>query len=400
MKYIERKDYLGKLTAAKDKDLIKVITGIRRCGKSTLLKNIYRDWLLNNGVAEEQIIIVDLSLLENEHLKEYHALYNHIKTQLKKGKQCYLFIDEVQECPNFEKAVLSLYEEKAADIYVTGSNSRMLSGELDTTLRGRTWNIEMLPLSFAEFKAIYPAETKIETFKQYTRFGGLPYVLKFNNNENDIRVYLDGLFSAVFKKDIIDRYSVENTAVLEDIIKYVYSNIGSPISPQKITNTLVSKGRKVARLTVEKYLTYITDSMLCHKADRNDIKGKGLLDTSPKYYATDIGLRNNILGYRNTDSGHILENVVYFELRKRGYSITIGKVGDKEIDFIAEQGGKRIYVQVAETVKNAGILERELAPLKAVRDFYPRLLLSADYDTNMTYDGIEHKNVYDWLLGE
>jgi predicted AAA+ superfamily ATPase len=292
-----------------------------------------------------------------------------------------------------------MFEEKVADIYVTGSNSRMLSSEIDTTLRGRTVNIEVFPLSYKEYyQNLENKNDHQRAFLEYTKIGGFPNVVNMKRDALEIHTFLEGLYSLVFMKDIIERYAIDHPLVLRDIIKFLYSNIGSPISAKKITDTLVSKGRSVARLTVEKYLMYITDAMLCYKVDRNDLKGKGLLDTSPKYYATDIGLRNYLLGLDNTDMGHILENIVYLELRRQGYKISIGKVDDKEVDFVAIKDDTTTYIQVALTVMDPNVLQRELASLKVIKDFYPRLLLTTDYLTSSHFDGIKHMNVYEWLI--
>ena len=407
-KLIERKKYLDTLISYKDKRVIKVITGIRRCGKSTLLFNIYADWLRANGISKKQIILVDLELKSNSHLLTEQALFDHINSRLVKGKKNYVIIDEVQNCKDFQKAIDSLHIQKGVDVYITGSNAHILSGELATLLSGRYIEIEMLPLSFKEFVQAttkkgedYSLERK---YREYAQVGGFPYLLEFKDSEKQTSDYLDSIYNTVFKKDIIDRHKITNTAMLQDVIKFVFDNIGQPLSSKKISDTMTSNGRKISQPTIENYLSYMTEAYLIYKADRFDIKGREYLKFLSKYYVADAGLRNYLLNYREIDRGRVLENIIYLELLRRDYKVSVGKVNEKEVDFVAVKNGEMLYIQVAETLYGEGghkkTLERELAPFKAIRDFHQRLLLTMDYDINNSYEGIKHINALDFLMDD
>ncbi|MDR3264222.1 MAG: ATP-binding protein [Clostridiales bacterium] len=397
--YISRKDYLEQLISYKDEQLIKVITGMRRSGKSTLLFDIYADWLADNGVTEEQIIKVDLESMESEPLYNPESLYKYITDKLIKNKPNYVFIDEVQNCKDFQKVADSLYLKKGVDVYITGSNAHMFSGELATLLSGRYVTVEILPLSFKEYLETAKDENASpeKKYRDYVRFGSLPKVAGYNGNMKKINAYLDGIYNTIFKKDIIDRNKITNVPLFEDVMKFVMSNIGSHISPKSIADYLTSNRKTVYSQTVDDFLKYLTDSYMIYKAVRFDIKGKELLKSLAKYYVTDLGIRNYLLGYRDTDTGHILENVIYLELLRKGYKVFVGKVANTEVDFVAVKQDETVYIQVAESVKEKAVLERELAPLKAIRDFNPRLLVTMDYDLNGSYDGIKHVNALDFL---
>ena len=398
---IERKIYLDEVISYKDKRLIKVITGVRRCGKSTLLFTLYANWLKDSGVSQEQIICVDLELKSNAHLLEENALYNHIKERLVKTKKNYVMIDEVQNCKNFQRAVDSLYAE-GADVYITGSNSFILSGELATLIRGRYIEIEMLPLSFREYVSAVRKQVKDtgleRLYKEYAQYGGFPYITEFGGNEKQMGDYLDAIYNTIFKKDILDRYGVANPTMLEDVIKFVMDNIGNPLSSKRISDTMTSNGRKVSSPTIENYLSYLTEAYLVYKADRYDIKGKEYLKFLSKHYVVDIGLRNYLLNYREIDRGSVLENIIYLELLRRGYKVHVGKVDANEVDFVTTKNGETVYIQVAESVINKDTLERELRPLKAIKDFNTRILITLDHDLNKSYDGIKHINAIDFLM--
>lgn len=396
---IARERYLEKIKSYKDLQLIKVITGIRRCGKSTLLK-MYRDELIQSGVSENQITFINLEEKENEKLKDVNVLYDFLKSRLDLNKMNYIFIDEVQECPNFQIAVDSLFVKDNVDIYITGSNAHMLSGELATLLSGRYVTIEVLPLSFEEYLQGFGTDNIEKLYRDYVRFGSFPFILQFKGNEEQIRNYLDGLYNTIFKKDIVRRNKISNEDALENVTKFIFDNIGNLITSKKISDTLTSNNQKVSQPTVEGYLKALVDSYFVYKVTRFDVKGKQHLKSLAKYYVTDMGMRNYLLGYKNTDRGFILENIVYLELIRRGYKVFIGKVDNGEIDFVAQKGSETTYIQVAESIQDDKTFDREMKPLKAVKDFNKRVVITTDYDTNESYDGIKHINIFDFLLGK
>ncbi|MGN1222594.1 MAG: ATP-binding protein [Christensenellales bacterium] len=396
---IARERYLQKIKSYKDLQLIKVITGIRRCGKSTLLK-MYRDELIQSGVSENQITFINLEEKENEKLKDVNVLYDFLKSRLVSDKMNYIFIDEVQECPNFQIAVDSLFVKDNVDIYITGSNAHMLSGELATLLSGRYVTIEVLPLSFEEYLQGSGTDNIEKLYRDYVRFGSFPFILQFKGNEEQIRNYLDGLYNTIFKKDIVRRNKISNEDALENVTKFIFDNIGNLITSKKISDTLTSNNQKVSQPTVEGYLKALVDSYFVYKVTRFDVKGKQHLKSLAKYYVTDMGMRNYLLGYKNTDRGFILENIVYLELIRRGYKVFIGKVDNGEIDFVAQKGSETTYIQVAESIQDDKTFDREMKPLKAVKDFNKRVVITTDYDTNESYDGIQHINIFDFLLGK
>ena len=400
-KVIQRSQYLDRLIKWKDHEIVKVITGIRRSGKSTLLLSLYKDYLIQTGVASDQIIIVNLESIENEHLYHYKKLYDHINGLLHNDKMNYVMIDEIQNAFEFQKAVDSLFIKKNVDLYITGSNAYMLSGELATLLSGRYITLEVLPLSFKEFsEAIVSNKPTDVMYRDFVRYGGFPYVTQLLNDETLVMQYLEGIYNTILKKDIIARNRVSDVFVLEDVIRFIFDNIGNIVSAKKISDTLTSSGRKITQPTVDQYLNYLMNGYVVYKVKRFDIKGKEYLKSLEKYYLTDLGLRNYLLGFRNIDRGHVLENVVYLELRRRGFDIYIGKYDDKEIDFLVKNKDGVIYIQVAETLSSKKTLERELAPLKAIKDYHPRVIITTDYDLNESYEGIKVMNVFDWLLNK
>jgi len=401
MKTLKRKKYLDKLIEWKDKQIIKVITGMRRSGKSTLLCELYKNYLIEQGISDKQIIIVNLESIDNENLYHYKPLYEHINNLLDLKKMNYVIIDEVQNAKDFQKAIDSLYIKKNVDVYITGSNAFMLSGELATLLSGRFVTIEVMPLSFKEYHDSKEKEESLEkVYRDYLRWGGLPYIINLENKDNLIRDYLEGIYNTIFKKDIISKNKISDVFVLEDVIRFVFDNIGNITSSKKIADTLSSNGRKISRPTVDSYLDYLINSYTVDKVSRYDIKGKEYLKSLEKYYVIDMGIRNYLLGYRNIDRGHVLENVVYLELKRRGYEIYIGKYEDKEIDFVVKNNEEVYYIQVAETIKTEEILKREIEPLRAVEDYHSRILITQDYDVNKSYDGIKVFNVFEWLLSD
>lgn len=396
---VERKEYLGELKRWKEKDLIKVVTGIRRCGKSTLF-DLFIDYLKSIGVSEKQIIKINLEDADYD-FKDYKELYNYIKTNLIPDKMNYVFLDEVQNVPEFQRAVDSLYIKKNVDVYITGSNAYLLSGELATLLSGRYIEIKMLPLSFKEYVSAFPNNNNYyQLFLEYMRNGGMPGNLSIiDTNPNDIDKYMDGIFSTIVYKDIMARNNITDKILLENILKFIYDSIGSPISTKKISDTLTSKGMSTSNHTVENYITAFIESFLIYKAERFDVKGKNLLVRDYKYYSVDTGLRSYLLGKKaDSDMGHILENIVYLELLRRGYKVYVGKVDDLEVDFVAENREGLKYFQVALSVRDDKVLERELKSLQRTGDHYPKYLLTLDMDLESDYDGITKINVVDWLL--
>ncbi|MDD6244336.1 MAG: ATP-binding protein [bacterium] len=397
---IERKEYLEKLKNFKDKDLIKVITGIRRCGKSTLF-DLFINYLKEMGISDEQIIKINLEDVDYN-FKDYKELYDYINKKIDSKQQYYVFIDEVQNVPLFQKAVDSLYIKKNVDVYITGSNAYLLSGELATLLSGRYVEIKMLPLSFKEYLSAFTDKTKsnYEYFLDYMRNGGMPgNILIIKDSPNDLDMYLEGIFTTVVYKDIITRNNITDKMLLESILRFIFDSIGSPISTKKISDTLTSKGMSTSNHTVENYILAFIDSFLIYKAERFDVKGKNLLVRDYKYYVVDQGLRSYLLGKKaDSDMGHILENIVYLELLRRGYKVYVGKVDDLEVDFVAENRSGLKYYQVALTVRDEKVLERELKSLQRTGDHYPKYLLTLDMDLEADYDGITKINVIDWLL--
>jgi uncharacterized protein len=391
---ILRKQYIDKLIKLMDKKIIKVVTGVRRCGKSTLLL-LFRNYLIENGIDERQIISINFEDINNEGLLDYRKLHSYVEGRLVKGKMTYIFLDEVQNVPEFQKAVDSLFIKDNVDVYITGSNAYLLSGELATLISGRYMEISMLPLSFKEF---YEARggNRREMFTEYYRAGAFPYTISIED-EGVRKDYLRGIYNTVLLKDIVARKHISDIQLLESVIKFLFANIGSIVSSKKISDSLISYGRKTTAVTVESYIEALMDSFIIYKADRYDVKGKQHLKSLEKYYIVDIGLRNLLIGDRNTDIGHILENIVYLELIRRGNTVHIGKVGDKEVDFIAEAGSDRVYYQVAASVLDPATFEREFEPLKKIGDNYPKFVLTMD-DLPTGVDGISQMNIIDFLL--
>lgn len=397
---IERTEYLEELKRWKDKDLIKVVTGIRRCGKSTLF-DLFINYLKDNGIEDNQIIKINLEDADYD-FNGYKELYNYINKKIDSKKQYYVFLDEVQNVSEFQKAVDSLYIKKNVDVYITGSNAYILSGELATLLSGRYIEIKMLPLSFKEYVSAFNNNNYQQLFLEYMKNGGLPGNINIlKSNPNDLDKYLDGIFSTIVYKDIMARNNITDKILLDGVLKFIFNSIGSPISTKKISDTLTSKGVSTSNHTVENYITAFIESFLIYKAERFDVKGKNLLVRDYKYYSVDQGLRSYLLGKKaDSDIGHILENIVYLELLRRGYKVYIGKVDDLGIDFVAENRNGLKYYQVALTVRDDKVLERELKSLQKTGDHYPKYLLTFDMDLEADYDGITKINIVDWLLNK
>ena len=395
---VQRKEYLDKLIAWREKQIIKVITGVRRCGKSTLF-SLYIDYLKKSGISDEQIISVNLEDIEFEDLLDYKSLYEYIKSRLVKGQYTYVFIDEVQQCKAFEKAVDSLFIKENVDVYVTGSNANMLSGELVTLLSGRYVEISMLPLSFSEYLEFTKGKDVKSSFNDYLKFGSFPYVAVLKKSEPVIRTYIDGIYNTILIKDVATREGINDILLLENIMKFLSSNIGSPVSVKKISDTINSSGRKISVNTVENYLRALYQSYIFYKVDRYDIKGKQHLKTLGKYYLVDTGIRNLLLSGSSSNLGHLLENVVYLELIRRGYKVNIGKLAEKEVDFVASNIDGIEYYQVSASVLDENTLLRELEPLQKIPDNHPKYILTLDdIMSNANHDGIRQINVLDWLL--
>lgn len=399
---IERKEFVKILRAWKDKKIIKVITGVRRCGKSTLL-NQFRYEVEKIGNCNT--IAINFDDLDNEYLCDYHNLYEYLKEKVQAGIMNYVFLDEIQLVPQFEKVVNSLFLKENIDIYITGSNAYMLSGEIATLLSGRYVEIKMLPFSFseyAEFKSsLLQKEIPIDEtlYNEYALVGGFPYVASIYSDRNLVRDYLRGIYSTIVLKDIIQRKKLSDSDVLEKVCKYTLSNVGNLISAKKVSDTLTSGGRKTASATVENCYESLIESYLFYKATRYDIKGKEYLKSLEKYYAVDMGLRCFMLGNKTGNEGFILENIVYIELLRRGYEVYIGKYNDLEIDFVALKDGLTEYYQVSLSVRDESTLERELRPFKLIKDNYPKYLITLDNSNNIDHEGIQQIYAIKWLTG-
>ena len=395
---IIREEYLNKLKVLKDKHIIKIVTGIRRCGKSTLLLQ-FQNWLIEQGVDSSQIIFINFEDLEYEDLNDYRSLHQYIKEKIKKNTKTYIFLDEIQNVDQFPKVLDSLQLNPDIDLYVTGSNAYMLSSEIATLISGRYIQIEMLPLSFKEYclaKGGY--EDRARKYTDYLLSSSFPYALALDSEPNIIRDYLESIYSTIVIKDIMNRKQVTDSMMLQSVLKFIFDNIGNPFSTKKIADTMTSDGRKIDSKTIEKYLTALKESYVIYQAKRFDIKGKQYLKTLDKYYVVDIGLRYMLLGKQAMDAGHILENIIYLELLRRSYDVYVGKVDSFEVDFVAQNQDGNHYYQVALTVREEATLNRELRPLQMLQDDYPKVLLTLDDDPSRDIDGIKILNARDWLL--
>ena len=393
--------YLTRLIQYRDKPLIKVITGIRRCGKSTLL-SLFEQHLLETGVAEEHIIRMNFESFEYDEITSYKELHAYIKRRIMDpGEKHYILLDEVQQVTAWEKTINSFLVDANVDIYITGSNAYLLSSELSTLLSGRYVEIKMQPLSFKEyldFTETDQAGNLQELFNQYLKFGGLPTVVELMEFPDTINPFLEGIYHTVLMKDVIERNGVRDAALLESILKFLAANIGSVVSTKRISDYLTSSGRKTTSDTIDNYLKMLANAFILYKANRYDLKGKMFLKTLEKYYMVDMGIRNKLTGLGNTDYGHVLENVVYLELLRRGYDVAIGKVGTFEIDFVATKATEKIYYQVSATILDEKTRNRELRPLEAISDNYPKFILTMDQVIFDDYSGIKVKNIIDFLL--
>lgn len=400
---IERMDYLNWLIKWKDKQIIKVLTGVRRCGKSTLFE-IYREYLMKNGVDENQIIAINFEDLEYEDLLEYKSLYQYVNGCLCNHKKNYIFLDEIQHVESYQKAVDSLFLKENCDVYITGSNAYFMSGELATLLTGHYVELSMMPLSFKEFCMGLPQESSNaalgEKFNRYILTGSFPYVLKYGYEEKEAKEYMNGIYNTILLNDIVKRLKIADANMLEAVTRFMMHNIGNRTSPTTIANTMTSGQKKIDQKTVDRYLRGLTDSLLFYEVRRYNIKGKQFLTTMNKYYVCDIGMRNMFVRGKDTDMGHILENIVFLELKRRYPEVYVGQLSSNdEVDFVAIENGEPIYFQVAQTTLDENVLQRELAPLKRINDNYPKYLLTLDeVFGEMNYEGIQKKNALKWML--
>lgn len=400
---IERKEYLKQLSSWKDQNIIKVLTGIRRCGKSTILK-LYQEYLVNNGIDPSQIVSINFEKLEYEDLQDYKKLYQYIKDRLVENKMMYIFLDEIQNVPSYEKVVDSLHVKENIDIYITGSNSYIFSGQLATYLSGRYIEIPVLPLSFKE---VYNPQTdKEEAFQKYMKTGGFPYINQIQLQNEQIDMYLEGIYNTVIVKDIEERInrknskSVTDIALLKAISKYLSSVVGSPVSIRSITNYFKSNERKTSPNTISNYVEALCESYLYYPVEVMDVSGKEVLKSNKKYYIVDSGIRNYILPKQFYDLGFTIENIVYLELLRRRYNVNIGRNGRAEVDFIAKKKDVYTYIQVTASLVDENTFNREIRPLKQIKDNYEKIILTLDRYTLGNYEGIKVINIIDWLLEE
>ena len=394
---IERKIYLDQLAIWQEEKMIKVITGVRRCGKSTLFE-LFIEKLKAQGISDDQVIFINLEDEDNSLLLDYKKLHEYVKARVLKDKWTYVFLDEIQNCKDYEKAVSSLFLRKNLDIYLTGSNAHMLSGELATKLTARYIEIDMLPLSFSEYCEAVKISDKRDRFYRYMNMGAFPYAVRFIDNMLAHSQYLEGIYNTVLVKDVMTNKDLKDITLLKSITAFLASNVGSPVSAKKIADTLSSGGRPTSSVTIDTYLEAVCDAYLFYKVNRYDIKGKMHLKSECKYYICDTGLRNMILGTSNKDIGHQIENIVFLELLRRGYTVNIGKSGrGTEVDFVARRDKKIEYYQVSATVLDQNTLERELTPFKQIKDNYPKYLITLD-DFSGDHEGIQQVNLVDWLL--
>lgn len=396
-KIINRPFYLNQLKDLKDKKIIKVLTGVRRSGKSTIFK-LYQEYLLNNGINKNQIISLNLEEIENEYLTDYKNLYFYIKERILKNEKNYIFLDEIQEVTDFQKTITDLFNIDNVDIYLTGSNAHLLSGDYATYLSGRYIDIHVFPLSFKEYVSFYGNDNLEDKFNDYINNTSFPFALELDNNINIIKKYIDGLLNTIILKDVVTRYKVTDSALLERISNYLMENISNLSSANKISNFLTSKNRKTNVKTIDNYIKYLLNSYLFYKVNRYDLVGKEFLSTLQKYYLVSPSLRHYNLGSSHYDKGKYIENIVYLELKRRNNEVYIGKINDLEIDFISKKIDKIEYYQVSYSTIDSNTLERKLKPLNLIKDNHPKYLLTMDKENEIDYNGIKKIYLLDWLL--
>lgn len=396
-KIIYREEYMKKLKSYKDRRIIKVLTGVRRSGKSTIL-NEFKKELIDSGVLEKNIISINFEDNDNKDLLDYQKLHEYIIEKADSKCMNYIFLDEIQNVNDFQKCIDSLFLREYLDIYITGSNSYMLSGELATYLTGRYIQIHVMTLSFKEYLSYYGNSDELKKYNEYSMYGGFPYLINLDDFNQKLE-YLDSIYNTVIVKDIINRKKVNDVMMLESVCRFLFDNIGSSVSTKKISDTLSSDGRKNSVHTIEEYINSLLESYILYKVNRFDIKGKKLLKTQEKYYLSDMGLRTYLLGKNNNrDLGHILENIIFLELKRKGYRVYIGKNDINEVDFVVETEDEYIYIQVALSIRDEQTLQRELKPLDTIANHYKKYIITLDYDTN-NYNGIKQISAMDFLLG-
>jgi predicted AAA+ superfamily ATPase len=404
---VNRPFYVNQLASARETRVIKIVTGVRRCGKSTLFE-LYRKHLLDTKIQQNQIIDINLEDADYRHLLDSYALHDYIVSKLNPKKMNYVFLDEIQNVKEYEKTVNSLFIRKNIDLYITGSNAFMLSGELATLLSGRYIEIHLLPLSFKEYCSSFPKKkspdlSALKHYQNYILNSSFPYTLELSGREdskNLINNYLSGIYNTILLKDIVARKNISDVLMLESLVRFLFDNIGCETSTKKIADSMTSAGRKISVHTVESYISALTDSFILYRAGRFDIKGRQYLKTGHKYYLVDPGLRRFLLGSQIKDEGRVLENIIYLELRRRGYDVSFGKIDNVEVDFVAIKNGIPTYYQAAMTARDKSTMERELKPLDIIRDHYQKFLITMDDDPPAVYNGIQRVNAIDWLLGE
>lgn len=404
---VERREYLEELLKWKDERVIKVVTGLRRCGKSTLLYQ-FQQKLLGAGIAPEQIISINFEDLQYEPYKDYRSLYAYVESRLQAGKMNYIFLDEVQLVQDFQKAVDSLYIKENVDLYTTGSNAYLLSGELATLLSGRYVELKLLPLSFKEFCKLRGTGEKDRLFAEYLRYGALPYIASMDDPAGKADTYLEGIYNTIIVKDIElrqqrreldpNKRKVTDLTLLRNIARFLANSVGSSVSIKSIADYITSTGRKISPNTVSDYVDALIEPYVFYPAERYDIAGKQLLKQNRKLYIVDLGLRRHLVPRQQYDLGFSIENTVYLELLRRGLAVNVGNFGGKEVDFVTCKGDMLHYYQVTASLTEQSTFDREFAPLKAIPDNYPKTVLTLDRFSAGNYDGIEAVNVVDWLL--
>lgn len=396
MPYIERKKYLNRLKGLKNTPDIKIITGLRRSGKSELMQAYIR--YLEEIEPEANIIFIDYYDLEFDKLKEYRELHTYVKKRFIEGKNNYLFVDEVQLCPNFELAINSLHNSKKFDIYITGSNAFLLSSDLTTLFTGRFIEIPVYPFSFSEYCAYHSINKDIRTlFDDYVQNGGLAGSYVYSSEEDRV-AYIKDVYSTIINRDLVDKYRLPDTSVLEHLADYMLDNISNLTSPNKISDQLKANSYSTNHVTIGRYIKYLCQAFMFYQVKRYDIKGKRYLETSNKYYLNDLGMRKAILGTRNADYGRAYENLVAMELMRRGYEVYVGKLYQKEIDFVAIRQSEKVYFQVSDNITEEATFKREVSPLLQIKDAYPKILLANTWHPEYQYEGIRIINIADWLL--
>ncbi|MCR4826130.1 MAG: ATP-binding protein [Bacteroidales bacterium] len=400
MEIIKRERYIERLKSLRDKKIIKVITGVRRCGKSTLMA-LFQQELMQSGVKKMQIININFEDYDFLELRNAKVLFEYISHHLSKENRNYVFLDEIQHVENYADVVDALFVKDNIDIYITGSNAYLLSSEIATLLSGRYVEIQLLPLSFKEYVFATGDTNNLERkYADYIKFSSFPYAMAFERDWQLTDDYLKGIYSTIVLKDVVQRNRISDAVMLENVMAFLADNIGNTLSVKKIADTLTSSGRKADVKTIEKYLYALCQSFILYPAKRYNIKGRQLLKTMEKYYLVDVALRNTLLGSKNTDFGRVLENVVYLELLRRNHHVYVGKTDALEVDFVTVNMQKVAYYQVAATVLDKITLERELKPLRAIKDNYPKTILTLDTMPVVFHNGIKQQNVLDWLLEE